>query len=163
MPGFHEADVDVGIAPLIESLWRHGIWTLLSCENGLNEYAWVTFASAEDLIRFLSIVSPAYDEEDDSLYQRVSGEWVGPDLWQYSARITDAALETWEIPGTNFVSERHPNGRPLWTLTATARFPISDLAGVTASVIGALPQAREVTQGVASPATAGPGIPSCST
>lgn len=50
------ASVDAGIAPLVEALWRRGIFTENSCEEEPQGMCWVQFSSLRDLESFLEIV-----------------------------------------------------------------------------------------------------------
>lgn len=54
-----EADVDVGLAPIVLELWKAGISTLLSCQEVTDGVAWLKFASVKDATRFLTIVCDA--------------------------------------------------------------------------------------------------------
>jgi hypothetical protein len=78
--GTQEADVDVGIAPLILELWRGGWETWTSCQERPDGRAYVDFydsASAED---FLTAASGRPSDDPGSIYCRIYFE-EEPDDW----------------------------------------------------------------------------------
>src|SRR5262245_35438023 len=52
-----QAEVDEGLAPLILEIWKHGIDTIMSCQENQPGIAWIDFASAKDAERFLTLVA----------------------------------------------------------------------------------------------------------
>ena len=50
-----EASVDKGLACLILELWKAGINTVQSCEDGLNNLTWIQFATSRDAEKFVDI------------------------------------------------------------------------------------------------------------
>jgi hypothetical protein len=75
------ADVDVEIAPLILELWRAGLWTSLSCQEGVDGRVWIGFAHASALEEFLRVLFPERDDAIESLYNRAVGG-IEPDEWE---------------------------------------------------------------------------------
>ena len=92
-----EAWVDRGIAPLIEEIWKAGIFTLLSCEENRPGIMWIEFASAIEAEAFLNIVA-RYEEDIDSLYNRIRQGWSHIDgeiqgAWEYAINPLDYSVE----------------------------------------------------------------------
>jgi len=86
--GHQEADIDCGIAKLVLELWKADIDTCNSCENNVPKgWVWIEFATTCDAAHFMSIVARVYDEDEDSLYQRIDRIWSSSDEKQ--SRIGD--------------------------------------------------------------------------
>lgn len=83
-----DAQIDTMIAPLINKLWRYGIWTKNSCQENKPGIVWIQFWSARNAIDFLNVVArlPTNRQLEkfsflDTMYGRISreggfGEWV---------------------------------------------------------------------------------------
>lgn len=111
--GHREADVDEGIAELIEQLWLADIGTGLSCEENQPGIVWIAFDSPRDARRFLTI-AVKHDSGIDSLYQRaIDSEW------QYDIHLDDYALY-----GEDF--DQHL-GRTEFVFSVSIRFPRTDM------------------------------------
>ena len=76
-----DADVDDGIAPLIKEMWRAGIRTSMSCQEGRFGFVWLHFNDPNEAARFLNIVAE-YDPDPNSLYKRMLGhDGENPNAW----------------------------------------------------------------------------------
>src|SRR5262249_19515962 len=94
------ADVDEGIAPLIMTIWRCGIRTMMSCQEGAYGYVWLCFPNTWEASKFMNIIA-VYAPEPDSFYQRMLNLFDGvPHPWKYKTNVDDYALfeETDEVP-----------------------------------------------------------------
>lgn len=111
--GHREADVDEGIAELIEQLWLADIGTGLSCEENQPGIAWIDFDTPRDARRFLTIVVK-YESGADSLYKRATES-----EWQYDIHLADYAMF-----GEDF--DQHP-GRTEFCFSVSIRFPRTDM------------------------------------
>jgi transcriptional regulator with XRE-family HTH domain len=69
--GDREAEVDIGIAPLIRELWIAGIYTFMSCQQTFLGRIWIEFPDLRDCQNFLNIVAQ-YKVDKDSLYWRIN-------------------------------------------------------------------------------------------
>ena len=49
--------IDEGIAPLIEEIWKAGIWTANSCEENRPGWMWIEFLRTMDAVKFLNIIA----------------------------------------------------------------------------------------------------------
>jgi hypothetical protein len=109
------ADVDEGIAPLIEQIWLANIDTALSCQENQPGIVWIFFPSPTDARRFLSIVA-LYDWDADSIYQRVLGtdDHSIPD-WSFDLVVDD------------LLDDQYPLRRRRWSFSVSIRFPITDI------------------------------------
>lgn len=79
------APIDKEIAPLIKEIWKAGIGTVLSCQENQPGITWIAFVIT-NVADFLHIVVGEYNDEIDSLYNRIRQEWedskrVG--WWEY--------------------------------------------------------------------------------
>jgi hypothetical protein len=83
-----EADVDEGIAQLIKELWRCGIWTRMSCQEGLYGYVWLNFFNSFEADRFLNIVAEG-DPKPGSLYRRILNLDEEHDNWIIQSSVYD--------------------------------------------------------------------------
>jgi hypothetical protein len=127
--GDFDADVDVGIAPLILEIWKAGIPTMMSCEENRPGWTWIAFVTAEYAAQFLNAVA-RYDENVDSLYNRILHSWDPPTgtvegFWEYVTMPFNMAV----------IFEETEEGALAETCTGSAnclfdvsiRFPRSDL------------------------------------
>jgi hypothetical protein len=121
--------VDKKIAPLIKELWRCGMLTAMSCQEGAHGMVWLHFLDAGPAVEFLDAVAE-YDPEPDSLYHRVLGDYDQPDNWVVEARLVDFNLVK-EYGEGNQLEERH-EGRPKYRSVTSVWFPPSDLPAVMA-------------------------------
>lgn len=88
--GNMKADIDEGIAPLIEQIWKADIYTVNSCEENRPDIIWIEFLTPDDASWFLNIVAQ-YDKDIDSLYNRARNGWLPCDdndmphpFWEYA-------------------------------------------------------------------------------
>jgi hypothetical protein len=138
--GDREAYIDRGIASLILELWKADIDTCNSCENNVPRgWVWIEFTTAHDAESFLNIVAQDYDEDADSLYQRINRLWQGDDIderkdWIYHVYPIDLSLEhaVDEVEGT---CEIVPDGPAQFMFTVSIRFPRTHLAEVTRRMV----------------------------
>jgi hypothetical protein len=122
-----EAEVDEEIAPLILELWRCGIWTLMSCQEGAHGYVWVCFPDPNEAAEFMNIVAE-FDPAPESLYQRMLSDWDVPNNWIFDTFPRDDNLFE-EDPTSDDVHEYH-KGPPDFAFEISVRFPPSDLPAV---------------------------------
>lgn len=138
--GDREADIDRGIANLVLELWKADIDTRNSCENNVPRgWVWIEFTTAFDAEAFLNIVAQDYEDDANSLYQRINRIWQNDHIdeskdWIYHAYPVDVSLDhvVDEIEGTCSVV---PDGPPQFMLTVSVRFPRKDLAEVTRRMV----------------------------
>ena len=120
-----EADVDEGIAPLIMEMWRCGITTLMSCQEGAHGFVWLDVYNAEEAEKFMDIVGE-YDPEENSLYHRMVGRDSGnPNNWKYNTRPDDCHLVE-DVDEADYIHESHL-GQPVFTFSLSIWFPPADL------------------------------------
>ena len=74
--GENRAEIDSGLAPLIEQVWKAGIDTMMSCQETWDGIAWIAFDSVDDVLRFLDIVA-FYEPGADTLFNRICDDLVG--------------------------------------------------------------------------------------
>ena len=131
-----EADVDEGIAPLVLELWRCGIPTVVSCQEGARGYVWLQFLFPSLASFFMSVVA-GYDPEPGSLYQRALGYSEGPGNWASSAEPVDLNLIE-KYDGRDDTVEQSHAGEPYFLFAISVGFPPSDLPAVM-KALAALP------------------------
>jgi hypothetical protein len=129
-PGYQELiEVDVGIAPLLLTLWDAGIMTCNSCEENEPGIMWIEFYSMKDVEKFLMIQIRTlgnrihkYPEANDWFCYRILGQ--GGDQ-----------LSPWRFDAHPNVSPARPNQRSLYSkntsecsveLSVSVRFPKED-------------------------------------
>jgi hypothetical protein len=128
--GDREAEIDQGIAPLIEEIWKADIDTCLSCQENFPGIMWIDFTSVHDAQRFLNIVA-RFEEGRSSLYNRIVQYWSAPDekteelFWEYDALPMDWNLDESFDDDANTVAMSHP-GRPFIRFSLSVRFPQCD-------------------------------------
>lgn len=96
--GDQSADIDKGLVRLITQVWKAGVQTDGSCEEGEGTpgYAWIGFSSAEHLEAFLSLL--LLEADGGSLMRRMVGvyqkpndertyQWGEEPAWMYFASI----------------------------------------------------------------------------
>ena len=82
-PFFKEnVNVDEGIAPLLEALWKRNIDTALSCQENKPGIIWICFTFIEDADKFLRIVM-----KDDNL------RFETQDLWEWDVNMRDLNVD----------------------------------------------------------------------
>lgn len=113
-----EVEIDVGIAPLIKELWRAGIDTWESCEDD-DGMVWIDL-DQWDNIAFIKIVAGEYDDDIDSLHNRVMQGWKHNDgsldgQWRYGVALNEYSWDPAPPPGV-----------PPTSLIVSIRFPRSD-------------------------------------
>jgi hypothetical protein len=119
--------VDKKIAPLIKELWRCGICTAMSCQEGAHGMIWLHFLDADLAAEFLTAVAD-YDPDPESLYHRILGDYGLPDNWVVETRHVDVNLVENYGEG-NQPEERH-EGQPEFRAVTSVWFPPSDLPAV---------------------------------
>lgn len=65
------AEVDEKLADFVIACWKNNISTCMSCQENFPGIVWVYFYDVNDSIKFLNIVAGEYDNDENSLYQRV--------------------------------------------------------------------------------------------
>jgi hypothetical protein len=128
--GIMEAQIDVGLAPLIEEIWKADILTLNSSEENHPGIAWIEFRSSDDASRFLDIVAGEYDDDLRGLYNRIRQEWDDSDgpvegTWDFAIYPVDRSVDQW-ITDEDMIEEE-PIGPPDFDFTVSIRFPREDL------------------------------------
>lgn len=131
--GDREADIDEGIAPLIEELWKADIETFNSCQENKPGIIWIQFASPEDASRSLDIVAQ-YEDGVDTLYNRARIAWAPFDdkdmtapFWEYAILPEDMAMVEEYDENEDLIEESHM-GKPCFTFSVSIRFPVADYA-----------------------------------
>jgi len=143
-PGYHEfIKVDIGIAPLLQTLWNLGIRTCNSCEENEPGIIWIEFYSIKDLEKFLKMLLQSlgdkinsHPEAQDWFCYRVLG-YGGDNLdpWRYNAH-------------PNVIPTR-PNQKSIYSrnaasckveLSVSVRFPQQDLRLVLELTKDCLPE-----------------------
>jgi hypothetical protein len=93
-----EADVDEELAPLITEMWKAGIETVMSCQqHDTPEFAksgmptsWVwLYMYAPYAETFCSTVAGEYEDDKESMYQRVVAEKDSKRNWWYDGHPTN--------------------------------------------------------------------------
>jgi hypothetical protein len=124
-----DAEVDEGVAPVIEACWRLGIETVVSCQENRPEMMWVNFASALDASAFLEAILPKIDDSLEGLYYRAIGLRDAEDcdvfrrerVWQWSTSVQD--INTSDDLDEN---DAFPPRRPFFWFDVSVRFPEDD-------------------------------------
>jgi hypothetical protein len=115
--GVLEADVDEGLVPLITEMWRANVETIMSCQEQKEEWSpgvnlpesWVwIYLYAPAAEEFCSIVAGEFDDDPESLYQRISGEKASDRSWWYDGHATNIADEGGPAEITFDISVRFP-------------------------------------------------------
>ncbi len=133
-PDGYEVPLDSEIAPLVAEMWRAGVRTQQSCQEGHSGYAWLVFDDFGDLAYFLSIVG-VYEPDKDSVWNRMtehgaSAPSPGPEFesgrWRYGllpyVELTD---DEWPLDDEPLVATGF--GRTGWNFSPSVEFPTSDL------------------------------------
>ena len=91
--GKMSAEIDENIADLILLCWKHGIKTIMSCENNVpKNWVWINFEFTEDLEKFVSIVSL---NKENQIYFRIYPEYgfsYKDGGWKYDYTIIDYGM-----------------------------------------------------------------------
>lgn len=125
-----EAEVDEGIAPLIMEMWRCGIRTFMSCQEGAHRFVWLNFHNTREAEKFMNIVGD-YEPERNSLYQRMTGrDPDNPNNWLFNTNAEDYNLDE----EAEDLDEYHL-GEPAFTFSLSIWFPPADLPGVIARLV----------------------------
>lgn len=141
--GRHSADIDEMLAPLIQEAWTAGIATAYSCQGQLDSplegarLAYVTFPSAQDAERFISLVIPA---ERDVTYSRIVQQRHAalPKFQPHTSQRARRSSGSWEYtidPRDNTRGQAkayEPCSPVQFSLWITIRFPNQDIAMVLA-------------------------------
>lgn len=136
----NEADVDEEIADLILNCWKLDINTYMSCQNNEpKDWAWVQF----DIFggqEFLNICANDFDDEMDSLYNRVTHSWsdnngskkamIKDEFWQYSVDPMDLSVHFHEDEEGEL--DIQITGEPDIIMSFSVRFPRKDTEAINA-------------------------------
>lgn len=120
--------IDAGIAPLIQELWKAGLFTMNSCEENRPGWMWIEFLDVNAAEGFLDIVA-RYEDHMDSLYNRIRQAWSPTEgelqgEWEYDAHPSDWAVEETEVEDGYI--EECCDGPSQFTFSLSIRFPRSD-------------------------------------
>ncbi len=150
------AEVDEGIADLLLNLWRLEFFTFNSCQDNFGK-VWIEFADAINAGEFLSIAAGEFDEDIDSLYNRVVDGWQ-PDeeadyedfrdnrAWLYKVMAHDLNVRI-EVDEENHEISDTSVGPPAIYLSVSVRFPRSDLPEVERRILARLERADNAPGG----------------
>lgn len=120
----YEAPVDEGLAELIETMWKAGVWTIMSCEENRPGVAWIEL-HAGYFQKFLNMVlDPAQFEDEPSLYSRISSRYDVEGSWEYKITVDDYGID--ETVDDDEVTETH-SGKLDLVLVVDIRFPRTDI------------------------------------
>jgi hypothetical protein len=132
------AEVDVEIADLLVNLWRLDLWTSLSCQDNFGK-VWIMFEDGGAAQAFLSIVAGKFDDDADSLYNRVldgfqpDEEADYEDFRENRAWLNKVSVEDRNVR-TEFTDDDErivtPVGPPVVEFNVSLHFPRSDLPEV---------------------------------
>ncbi len=84
-------EIDAGLAPLIEEIWKAGISTYMSCQEVSEGIAWIEFDTVQDLLKFLNIAT-VFEPENNSIYNRA--QYLNTDgiilpIWEFRLNLLD--------------------------------------------------------------------------
>jgi len=124
------AEIDVNIANLILLCWKLNIFTFLSCEDNVpSGWIWINFCSAQDLEKFISIIS---SNRDNEIYNRIYPKYgfnqeIEDCGWRYDLDIVDSGMDEQIIikDGKEYV-EDIPLMETNAIIVPSVRFPQSD-------------------------------------
>lgn len=128
-------NIDKGIAPLIELIWKFDLWTLNSCQENRPGIAWIQFAHVQDAETFMALAvdhrgSEKSEDYYNSLYSRIMGERYGhPGRWQYTSHPQDVGVEEEEIDQN--LSNVKAIGPPSFQFIMSICFPVTDIPLIT--------------------------------
>lgn len=127
--GKMSAEVDEGIAELILEIWKHGIDTIMSCEENQQGTVWIDFLTVNDGERFLNLVGGRFPSKAkkpwETLYGRIFGFGTQGD-WSYNLCIND--LNATPVTDENEdIVEYEVSGRAEVYFSLSIRFPQSDI------------------------------------
>ena len=128
-----EAKIDVEIAPLIEEIWKAGLYTCNSCQgNPDKNWIWIEFFNSYDAAKFLNIVAK-YEEDTNLLYNRITHGWDDMEkditgFWKYNLFPKDLGLIE-KSDEDDSIEESH-EGKCEFIFNVSIRFPNSDLSTV---------------------------------
>ena len=112
--GDQSADIDSALVPLITQVWKAGIQTDGSCEEGETtpDYAWIGFSSAEHLCRPIGSIGPPGRSWNSRCWRETStagGQRFGaPGLCAVGSRTRSS-----EVSGsTRTISNNSSNAHP---------------------------------------------------
>jgi hypothetical protein len=120
------AEVDEELAPLIEEMWLAHIDTIMSCQqHDTPEFAehghptsWVwIMLPGPDAQQFCTVIAGEYDEDSESLYQRISDEKGSKRTWWYDCHAMN-------------YGEEEEGAEAEVTFDISVRFPVEDLPEV---------------------------------
>lgn len=113
--------MDVGLAPLIATLYHAGLHTRFSCQEHQPGVAWIQFDDATDVEAFIgAAASIARERGDEDILIRINGERragrrPNDSNWWVTADIGDAAF-----------SNARPDGG--WPIHDSLHIPTTDIA-----------------------------------
>lgn len=117
--GKRKADIDEGIVPLIEELWKAGIETTLSCQQNLEGLVWIQFLDADEARKFLKIIA-RLEKEKDTFGDRMTSS--ASTTWLYDLFVDDMNLS---MAIDKYTLEH--SGNPYMGFQLSIRFPPQDL------------------------------------
>ncbi|MDQ3931515.1 MAG: hypothetical protein M3252_01565 [Actinomycetota bacterium] len=133
-PDGYEVPLDVEIAPLVAEIWRAGVRTQQSCQEGHSGYAWLVFDDLGDLAFFLSIIG-VYEPDKDSVWNRMTehdstapsaGPEFEPGRWRYGLLpYVELSGDEWPLDAEPLVPTGF--GRNGWNFVPSVEFPQSDV------------------------------------
>jgi hypothetical protein len=138
-----QAEIDVDIADLVLNLWKLGLRTSNSCQDGVPKgFAWIEFCSAWDAEMFLNLVAE-YSEEPGSVYDRMTRAWGDetPLDWRYDCYRRDFGVNEEELNDHEVTTSF--SGTHDFRLSISVRFPRKDLHFVKQQIWKAVARQNE--------------------
>lgn len=117
--GKRKADIDEGIVPLIEELWKAGIETSVSCQQNREGLVWIQFLDADEARKFLKIIA-RLEKGKSTLGDRITGD--ASTTWYFDLYVDDMNLSM-AIDKTTLQN----SGDPYMGFQLSIRFPPQDL------------------------------------
>ena len=118
--------IDEEIVPLIKAMHEVGIQTMQSCQN-MDGRVWIQLGDVDDLSTLMSAVT-IYDQDPDSIFERLTDWEVGAPHWDESPRNWRYTISPYPLDGNGDVWPAK------WSFTALVEFPPSDLPEVSRRV-----------------------------
>lgn len=134
-------EVDAGIALLLESLWKLGISTFMSCEDNKDGRVWIDFSSSYDVGDFLQLVYAAAQEATIypvGIAERISGYHRNKDgswdknNWDYDT-VINGPTERADASGKDLDARD-----TIFCVNISVRFPRSDYPFVLQAIKSAV-------------------------
>lgn len=127
--GKRSAQVDEGLAEIIEGCWRLGAYTRSSCQGEPNGRAHIQFDGSESLSKFLVAVCGRFG---DPIHDRIFGPDSIPDHWAFTVRPWDVGLEI--VMREDGKQAFEAKADPIPIAPIVAKIPVSDL-GIIAEAL----------------------------